>query len=252
MLDRKSKLPFTIGAKSDRGRKRRRNEDYFGVFEPENEELTESRGVLAVLADGMGGHFSGGEASRMAVEVMGETYFKTAENAVNALKAAFVAANNEVFARVGDGKNGVAGTTLTAVAIFPGEFIIAHAGDSRVYIARPGRMDQLTKDHSLVGEMMHKGLLGREEARNHPRRNIITRAVGLRENVEPDIEGPLPFRPGDRILICSDGLSSMLSDGEIAAILLSKDPAAACKALVDMANEKGGDDNTTVIVAMRD
>ncbi len=252
MLDRNSKLPFTIGAKSDRGRKRRRNEDYFSVFEPENEALTESRGVLAVLADGMGGHFSGGEASRMAVEVMGEIYFKAAENAAKALASAFIAANNEVFAKVGDGKNGVAGTTLTAVALFPDEFIIAHAGDSRVYLARPGRMDQLTKDHSLVGEMMHKGLLGREEARNHPKRNIITRAVGLRENVEPDIDGPMPFLRGDRILVCSDGLSSMLSDGEIAGILLGKDPAAACKALVDMANEKGGDDNTTVIVAMRD
>ncbi len=252
MLDKEKNLPFTLGAKSDRGRKRRQNEDYFGIFEPENEELMTSRGVLAVLADGMGGHFSGGEASRMAVEVLGEAYFKGEEKAEKVLESSFLTANNEVFGRVGDGKNGLAGTTLTAVALFPDHFIIAHAGDSRVYLARSGRMDQLTKDHSLVGEMMHKGILKREEARNHPKRNIITRAVGLREDVGPDITGPARFVAGDRILICSDGLYSMLKDEEIAEILVSNDPAAACKALVEKSNEKGGDDNITVIVAMRD
>ncbi len=245
--------PFSVSAISDRGKVRERNEDYFGLFEPESEELLVGRGVLVIVADGMGGHFSGEEASRLAVQVMGDSYFeKTDTPAVKMLDRVFRRANAEVFEKIGGGRNGLAGTTCTAVAIFPDHFHIAHAGDSRAYLIRDGKIDLLTEDHSVVGEMYRKGMLDAEEARTHPRRNVITRALGLRGDVKPDLYESIPFEMNDAILICSDGLFSMLSDEDIEAAVSANDPGSACRILVDMANEAGGSDNITMVIARKD
>ncbi len=244
--------PFSVSAISDRGRVRARNEDYFGVFEPETSELLEKRGILAIVADGMGGHFSGGEASRLVVDVMGESYFeKPGATSIDMLDLSFRLANRRVFEKIGEGRRGLAGTTCTALALFPDYFHIAHAGDSRAYLIREGKISQLTEDHNVVGEMFRKGVLNAEEARTHPRRNVITRAVGLREEVQPDLNESIPFEDGDSILICSDGLSSMLSDEVIGYIVSENEPRKACRLLVNRANEEGGKDNITLIIARK-
>ncbi|UCF04353.1 MAG: Stp1/IreP family PP2C-type Ser/Thr phosphatase [bacterium] len=243
---------FEIGAASDRGSVREFNEDYYGVFEPETEELMASRGVLTVVSDGMGGHFSGGAASRTAVDALGEVYFEDSQgDALNALSWAFKEANRRVFEKVGEGRKGLAGTTCTAVALFGDRVHIAHAGDSRAYLVRDGAMHQLTRDHSVVGELVRQGMLDNDEARSHPHRNIITRAVGLRDEIDIDICRDIRIEEGDIVLLCSDGLFSMIAEDEIAEIASGAPPEDACERLVKRAKEEGGTDNITVIIAKR-
>jgi protein phosphatase len=249
MTDIEADKPFKIVAASDKGNVREQNEDYFCVFDPETDEIMRSRGVLAVVSDGMGGHFSGAAASRTAVEVMGEEYFKNTDgDAVDALRWAFLTANREVYDRVGEGRNGLAGTTCTAAALFPDRLNIAHAGDSRAYLISDGEMRQLTVDHSVVGEMLRQGMLSQEEARTHPRRNVITRAVGLREEVEVDVFPGIPFQKNDTLLLCTDGLFSMIAESEIVEIVNGNPPERACADLIRRAKEQGGTDNITVVV----
>lgn len=246
------KRRFSICALSDRGSVRERNEDYYGIFEPQTEDLSERRGVLVVVTDGMGGHFSGGEASRMVVDVMEEIYFGPGdEAAVKALDRAFREANRRVFANVGNGRNGTAGTTCTSIAFFDDRYHIAHAGDSRAYLVRDGALEQLTSDHSVVGELVEKGLIEREDAVKHPRRNVLTRAVGLRDEVVPDLREALPFEDGDTILVCTDGLFSMVPEPDILAILRDEEPSEACRKLVDLAKKNGGEDNVTAVVVRK-
>ncbi len=253
MEDTDRHKPFKIVAVSDRGSVRERNEDYFGIFDPETEELVTRRGVLIVVTDGMGGHFSGAEASRLAVEVLGAEYYDSGDGeTVEVFARAFREANRQVFMEVGEGKNGLAGTTCTAAVLFPDHVHLMHVGDSRAYKVSGGKFTQLTKDHSVVGELVRKGMISNDEARNHPRRNVITRAMGLREDVEIDIQRDIPFREGETILLCSDGLFSMLTEKEIATIVSGNSPKDACAMLIERAKEEGGQDNITLIVARRD
>jgi len=263
-------MQFIFGASSDRGSVRERNEDFYGIFVPETDALLETLGVLAVVADGMGGHLSGAAESKKSVEVMGNVYYEgtgaavrekghggtlhesrgePTASAVNRLRWAFHEANRQVFETVGEGHNGMAGTTCTAVVLLPGEVHIAHAGDSRAYRLRKGRIEQLTEDHSVVGEMVRKGMLSKEEAVKHPHRNVITKAVGLRGKLEIDIVESVPLEKEDRILICSDGLFSMIGEEQIAEIGMEGTPEKACQKLVKCAKEAGGSDNITVIIA---
>lgn len=243
---------FIIGTKSDRGSVRERNEDYFGVFEPETEELFEKRGILIVVTDGMGGHFSGADASRAAVDFVGKAYYEVSNgDATDILKKAFLETNKYVFDTVGMGMESLAGTTCTVAALFSKVVHIAHAGDSRAYLVKGKKIKQLTKDHSVVGEMLRKGMLNKEEARNHPRRNVITRAVGLKKEIEVDLYPSIPIRKGDCILLCTDGLFSMLGEIEIADIVSSNPPDKACTKLVKRAKEEGGTDNITVVIAKK-
>jgi serine/threonine protein phosphatase PrpC len=263
-------MRFIFGASSDRGSIRERNEDYYGIFVPETDALVADLGVLAIVADGMGGHLSGAAASKKSVEVLGSVYYEgtgaavreeghggllhesrgaPAPSAVNRLRWAFLEANRQVFETIGEGHNGMAGTTCTAVVFLAETIHIAHAGDSRAYLLRKGEIKQLTEDHSVVGEMVRKGMLSREEAVRHPRRNVITKAVGLRGKLEIDISESIPLEKGDRILICSDGLFSMIDEDEIAEIGGNGTPEIACRKLVKRAKEEGGSDNVTVIIA---
>jgi serine/threonine protein phosphatase PrpC len=265
-------MGYIFAAESDRGSVRERNEDYYGIFVPESDEIVRSLGMLAVVSDGMGGHLSGAEASKKSVEVMGRVYYDgtgaavierghggalresrsaLSAPAVNRLRWAFLEANREVFEIVGEGRNGTAGTTCTAIAALPELIHVAHAGDSRAYLLSKGVFSQLTEDHSVVGEMVRKGVLSKEEAVRHPHRNVITKAVGLRADLDVDILESVAVAPGDRILLCSDGLYSMLGDAEIAKIMLDDSPEKICKRLVKRAKEAGGSDNITVVVAER-
>jgi serine/threonine protein phosphatase PrpC len=194
---------------------------------------------LAVVADGMGGHVGGEIASRLAVEA--------AVAAEGDAVARVHAANHAVVARALDQPRLAGmGTTMT-LAVFTGPVLqIGHIGDSRAYLYRGGDLVQLTRDHSLVADMIASGELSPQEAAVHPFRSVITRALGMESKVAVDrVERQL--EPGDRVILCSDGLTSMLATDEIVA-LLKGTPRTTVGALVDAANRAGGVDNTSVIV----
>jgi len=277
MTEKKSKHPrYRFCAASDRGSIRERNEDYYGIFVPDTEELADRFGVLAVISDGMGGHFSGAEASKKAVESVGDAYFegsgasissivrsdlaapahheskgRSEASLVNKLRWSILEANRQVFESVGEGHNGMAGTTCTAIVFLPEFMHIAHAGDSRAYLVRDGELRQLTEDHSVVGEMVRKGMLSRKDANKHPQRNIITKAVGLRGQLDIDVDESIPVETGDRILLCTDGLFSMLDEDEILEIAAKGTLQKACETLVRRAKDEGGIDNITVMIVER-
>ena len=247
-----------IGAgRTDVGRRRDFNEDSLAI------DL--GAGLLA-LADGMGGHAAGEVASKIATETVLEFVRATAGKrhidwpygydegqslSANKLRSAVHLANDRIFKTIEDHPEmkGM-GTTLVTVLAQGAAACVANIGDSRVYSYRSGHLTQLTSDHSWVGEQVRMGNLSAEEAVRHPFRNVITRALGSREDVSADLK-ELRLEPGDRMLLCSDGLTTMIEDKEILEVLEAwpDDPAAAAAALVDRANEAGGEDNITVIVA---
>lgn len=232
----KPNMPRSFAARSDVGSVREHNEDSYLIKTP-----------LFVVADGMGGHEAGEVASRIAVTTM-ETYAPKSTSP-EALAAAVLKANDAVLrgAKDGTGKPGM-GTTLTAAFVFEGEATIAQVGDSRAYLLHDGKLQRITRDHSLVADLIEQGRLTEQEARFHPQRSVITRALGSDPNMQPDLY-TLHVEKGDRLVLCSDGLCSMISDDEIESILLDNPaPAQACDALVEEAIIAGGLDNITVIV----
>jgi len=226
----------SAGVRSDVGRVRRRNEDAYLVQDP----------VYAV-ADGMGGHRGGDVASTMSLEALEAA--DIAGRGAPALTAAIRTANRAVLERgEADRELSGMGTTITAVLVQGDRAHLAHVGDSRAYLFRDGALRQLTEDHTMVQEMVRRGQLTPAQADNHPQRSIITRALGAEGDLDVD-ELAVDLRPGDRLLLCSDGLSGMVSDAAIAGALTeAADPQAACDRLVEMANEAGGDDNITAVV----
>jgi protein phosphatase len=223
------------GARSDVGRGRPENEDSF-LVDPEHR--------LYAVADGMGGHRAGEVASATAIETLMAAYLggQRIDEAVEAANAAVFAKAAENAAMRG------MGTTLTAIAVQDGTAVVGHVGDSRAYLMRDGAVSQVTDDHSLVEQLVREGRLTPEEAQNHPQRAIITRALGIDADVDVDTFR-VDLRPGDRLLICSDGLTNMLSDDTIGVTLRRHaDPQQAADTLVDMANQAGGDDNITVVI----
>ena len=223
---------------TDPGRRRRRNEDSY-VCEP----------PLFAIADGMGGAQAGEVASRLAAAVLQEANGEelTEERIAELIQEA----NRRVFQRSNeDVATSGMGTTMTVALVDgPGEsIVVGHVGDSRAYRVRDGELEQLTEDHSLVGELLRSGRLSAEEAEMHPQRSVITRAIGTEPDVDVDTF-TVPMRPGDLFLLCSDGLTDMVPDREIHSLLDgSDDLEAAARALVDAANEAGGEDNITVVL----
>jgi PPM family protein phosphatase len=223
------------GAASDVGRLRTGNEDSF---------LVDDRLELYAVADGMGGHVAGEIASATAIEAL-----RAAVASGKALDAAITLANSAIFdkAATDPGLAGM-GTTLTAVVLGESTLLIGHVGDSRAYRIRGGTLEQLTEDHSLVEELVREGRLSPEEAAVHPRRSVITRALGMDPQVEVDLY-TIDAQTGDRILLCSDGLTTMLQDEEVLRVAeTERDPRLAADRLVDAANEAGGEDNITVLI----
>jgi PPM family protein phosphatase len=224
-------------AQTDTGRQRRDNED--SAF---------ARAPVFVVADGMGGAQAGEVASKIAVEVFeqgipdgGSPEERLADRAREANKRIHNLSKTQ-HERAG------MGTTLTAVYLQDAELSIAHVGDSRAYLFRDGELKMLTQDHSLVAELVQRGKLTEEQAAEHPQRSIITRALGPEPTVEVDTV-TYPVRAGDVLLLCSDGLTSMISDEQVASVLQStNDLNAAAQALIDEANAAGGRDNITVVL----
>ncbi|MDQ5821874.1 MAG: Stp1/IreP family PP2C-type Ser/Thr phosphatase [Actinomycetota bacterium] len=221
---------------TDTGRKRRHNEDSF-VHRP----------PLFAVADGMGGAQAGEVASRLAAAALKEDAVDG--NAEQRLVALIQEANRRVFQRANeDAAASGMGTTITAALVESGAVWIGHVGDSRAYLVRDGKLQQLTDDHSLVGELQRSGKLSAEEAEIHPQRSVITRAVGTDPDVDVDTF-PIEPRTGDVFLICSDGLTDMIDDGAILETVEQHYPdlEAAARALVGAANKRGGEDNITVV-----
>jgi serine/threonine protein phosphatase PrpC len=237
-------------ALSDRGRVRQNNEDACNVFVPEGPSELADRGAVFVVADGMGGHRGGETASRIAVRTIVAFYSANAdENRSHALARAFREANKTIIEEsMADSTLFGMGTTCTALALYRGRAYFAHVGDSRAYFLRGARLVQVTNDHSIVGEMVRSGILTDEDARNHPKRNVITKSLGAQDDVAADMPDSIELEAGDSFLLCSDGLTGYLSDADIAGILSASTPAEACKKLVKMANDAGGRDNITALV----
>ena len=236
-------------AVSDVGRRRETNEDSF--------LMDQSQGLFAV-ADGMGGHAAGEVASRLAIDTLREATTRdtpgrsmvSTDDAGAWLREAVVEANRRIWdsIRLHEEQRGM-GTTVVALLRNGDDAVIGHVGDSRLYLLRGGTLHRMTSDHSWVNEQVKLGLLSDDEAQRHPMRNIVTRALGSRPEVVVDLvtAGVLP---GDVFVLCSDGLNTMLSDDEIRTILDThrEDPEAASTSLVQAANQRGGEDNVTVVV----
>lgn len=228
-------------ALTDTGRRRQKNDDTPLIVE----------GRLFAVADGMGGYAGGDVASATAIEVLERTF--AADPTADGLEEGVLEAGRAVQAKSqSDPDLRQMGTTLSAVALVDspdGEvFAVAHIGDSRIYLLRDGELSQLTDDHTVPEDLKRAGQLSEEEAAVDPRRHIITRVLGPSGEYEPDMQTLVPYA-GDRLLLCSDGLTDELQDNQIASILRSvADPAEAAKRLVEQANQHGGRDNVTVVV----
>jgi len=241
---------------TDVGRKRDHNED--SIFLPIAVRL-------AIVADGMGGHASGEVASKLAVDTMVEYYDRTAGNQpltwpykvdrdihadVNRMVTSIMLANVEIHERAArDVACKGMGTTVDAIYILDDTVIIGHVGDSRVYRHRDGHLTQITEDHSLINDYIKMKRVTAEEAEHWPHKNVIVRALGMKDTVQVDIITEQP-RVGDCYLLCSDGLSDMLSDAQISHIIREqRDLDTSVEKMIDAANEEGGMDNISVVLA---
>lgn len=234
--------------KTDAGCHREVNEDCIRFVHRGDPASVTNKGSLALVADGMGGHSAGEVASKMAVSVISRAYYEHAENPQSALKSAFLQANREIYeASLKDESLRGMGTTCTALVLNDGFAFTAHVGDSRLYLVRDAEIYAMTEDHSEVMEMVKHGLISLEEARHHPDKNVILRALGSHAGVEVSTwDEPFPVRAGDRFLLCSDGLYDLVEDEEIKRASLGGEPQAACESLVALARERGGYDNISV------
>ena len=226
-------LRIQVGACTDVGRVREGNEDAYMIRDP-----------LFAVADGMGGHQGGEVASNLALERL-----ERATDGDSDLADVVREANRAVFEQAAQdpGLAGM-GTTLTAVRVQDERLHLAHVGDSRMYLLRDGRLERITRDHTVVEQMVDQGRMTAEDAKIHPQRSILTRALGVDEDIQVD-EADVDVRPGDRVLLCSDGLTGMVDEDRILSILTATPaPQAACAALIEAANQAGGQDNITAVV----
>jgi PPM family protein phosphatase len=247
-------LEITGDALTDRGCQRETNEDCVAYLRPAVDGVWARKGVLAIVADGMGGHVAGELASRVAVEVVGRCYYESECESAEALAEAFREANRTIYerSRESDSLSGM-GTTCTALVLNQEFAYSAHVGDSRLYLLRDEQIYLMTQDHSEVMELVRQGLLTPDQARQHENRNVIIRSLGSRPEVDIDIwQQPFPLRKGDAFLLCSDGLYGLVDNEEICAIIGASEPSPACRELIEIARARGGPDNiSTAILKLR-
>lgn len=239
-----------IFSKTDRGRVRTDNQDaYFAG------KITDDS-VFAVVCDGMGGANAGNVASELAVRHISEYVIRSYRDGMNmtdsekTLKNAIVSANISLYDKaVNNAELAGMGTTAVAAFVKDGTAVIAHVGDSRIYLVN-GEIKQLTRDHSVVQSLIESGKITPEDAKVHPRKNVITRALGAEENVAVDSDC-LNLSNGDTLLLCSDGLTNFLDDKDILKVFQNNDISAVAERLVEEANENGGGDNITVVTVTK-
>jgi PPM family protein phosphatase len=238
-----------VASLSDVGRQRENNEDSYLYWEPGVDRELQSKGILAVIADGMGGYEGGQEASRLAVETVREVYDHVVRGDPHAaLLEAFARAHERIQAYAAEhpGLHGM-GTTCTALVIRERQLYFAHVGDSRLYLVRGAHISRLTRDHSYVGRLVETGIVRPEDAEKHPQRHILTAALGA--GIEVAVESPeqgMALQDSDNLLLCTDGLWGVVSEQELETSVKGGTPADACAALVKLALQRGGPDNITV------
>ena len=243
-------LEIRASVATNPGSVRSENQDAAVFSRPADDRALATHGVIALVADGMGGCKGGEVASAIACGQIPKLYFAGNGPAPAALRASLETANAQIYqaAQAHPDLRGM-GTTAVAFAITGGHGWLAYVGDSRLYLIRRGRIYRMSEDHSLVFEMVHKGLLTAGEARNHEDRNVLSRVLGSRPQVEISCwEEPFPIQPGDRFLLCSDGLHDLVTDQKMLALARSGGLDAATEGLVRAANENGGHDNISVIL----
>jgi PPM family protein phosphatase len=237
---------LAVAARTDVGRIRKGNEDSLHA------SANDYRGLF-IVADGMGGHAAGEVASEMAVEIVSRDLSDLndldAPDAHSRVARALRDANRAVYERTRTERDKLGmGSTVSALLLSENKYIVGHVGDSRIYIVRDAGMHQLTRDHSLVQEQVDAGLLTPEQARRHPQSNVITRCVGMADDIDPDVfSGEAQI--GDTFLLASDGLTGMIEDRRIQQLLVSRaKPERIVDALIQEANMNGGNDNITAVV----
>ena len=236
---------------SDIGCQRETNEDSYLYWESADDQEFLRKGRLAVIADGMGGHEGGQEASRLAVETVREVYGNAfSDDPQTALIESFAAAHTRIvnYAEQHPAFQGM-GTTCTAFVLLGHQLYFAHVGDSRLYLIRDSRILRLTRDHSYVGRLVESGLVRAEDAERHPQRHILTAALGagLEVAAEGGEQGML-LQDGDNLLLCTDGLWGVVAEDELEHAVSKYAPAECCAALIKLARERGGPDNITLQV----
>lgn len=242
---------ITIGSATDIGCVKAENQDYHTWHPRESDSA--GGGALLILADGMGGHADGAEASRLATNTLLDLYLRhKSDPVVNTLQRGFIEANRIIFEKSAEMLTAKGmGTTLVAAFLKGGKLQFAHVGDSRGYLINSAGITQFTEDHSYVASLVKAGVIKPEEAEDHPESNVITRAIGLQETVTVDTSPqPLAIKKGDYVLLCCDGLWGVVPDEEILACVREiGEPAAISENLVQQAIDNGGPDNITVLTA---
>ncbi len=236
---------------SDPGKVRTNNEDIGIFFRIEDDEIGRDKGCLMMVADGMGGHNAGEVASRMAADIISREYFNQIGSIEKSLAKAFELANKNILGRSRSSRalQGM-GTTCTALVIADQDIFYAHVGDSRAYILKEGKITRITEDHTYVQELVNNGQLSIVDAAIHPKRNILTNAMGTKDSLRIDIgKFAFPFEEKDRLMICSDGLYDYLDDNEIGRILSRNSIHDVANEMVEEAIKRGGHDNITVVLA---
>jgi serine/threonine protein phosphatase PrpC len=247
----KTRPGVEIAGLTDVGRLRDNNEDSYLYWEASSDEDFRRQGRLAVIADGMGGYEGGQEASRLAVETVRDIYSGSFDgDAQTTLMTAMGTAHQSIqeYATDHPSLTGM-GTTCTAMSIVEGQLSFAHVGDSRLYLIRAETVSRLTRDHSYVGKLVESGIVRSEDAEAHPQRHILTAALGSGREVTPDFpEHAIALEENDSLLLCTDGLWSLVQEQALARVIRSNAPAKACSELVKMALDRGGPDNITLMV----
>jgi PPM family protein phosphatase len=240
-----------LASLTDVGCQRDNNEDSFSYWEPSSDADFRKKGRLAVVADGMGGYEGGQEASRMAVETVQSVYDQdTVGDPRTALLKGFRAAHDRIrqYADEHPEYQGM-GTTCTALVLQELHLYFAHVGDSRLYLIRGDGISRLTRDHSYVGRLVESGVLRSDEAEHHPQRHILTAALGAGAEIEADAPtSPITLNGNDILVLCTDGLWSLVPEPKICEVVTQRAAQAACRELVKLARERGGPDNITLQV----
>ncbi len=237
--------------RTDTGLVRSENQDFGALTTPAEETVSHPGGRLMIVADGMGGHRGGATASRLAAETVKAQYLDSETTDIpTALRASLSRANARIYSEAQSTPElrGM-GTTTSVLAVREGEGWLAHVGDSRIYMVRGDEIKQLTDDHSLVATMVREGLLTAQEAETHPRRNVLQRSMGVAEDVEIDVKGPIELQEGDTFILCSDGLHGVVKEEELKDVVEAMPIAEAADEFLRRALARGAPDNVTVIVA---
>ena len=246
----KSDIDYRAIAVTNTGIVREHNEDAVRFIQPADSTLRKTMGCLAIVADGMGGHASGEVASALAIDTMAEEYFNSRKKPLKSLKIASKLANENIWYRAAESRKlrGM-GTTCTAVALAGRTLYIMHIGDSRAYLYKKGELIQLSEDHTYVQELLNAGKITEAEAKNHPDGNVLTKSLGTSKEKSCDLfESEYRFEPGDKLLLCSDGLYEYFTSAELSEFLGKPDLSEISKQLSDRVIEMGAQDNFSILL----